>query len=81
MSSKEEKIASVQLVENQKGKLSGTPKKNSFESQSTGGLVWGWIIAISKKFLLILPNHLPLLISEQAVVRWSDEYHYSTYEG
>ena len=36
MSSKEEKIAAVQLVENQKGKPLGTPKKNSFESQSIG---------------------------------------------
>ena len=81
MSSKEVKIAALQLVENQEGKPYGTPKKNSFESQSLGGLVWGCTIAISKKILLILPNHLPLLISEQAVVRWSDEYHYSTYEG
>ena len=45
MSSKEEKIAAVQLVENQEGKPLGTPKK-SFESQFIGGPVWGWIIAI-----------------------------------
>ena len=49
MSSKEEKIAAVQLVENQEGKPLGTPKKNSFESQSIGGPVWGWIISIIKK--------------------------------
>ena len=46
MSSKEEKIAAVQLVENQEGKPLGTSKKNSFESQSIGGPVWGWIISI-----------------------------------
>ena len=51
MSSKEEKIAAVQLVENQEGNPLGTPKKNSFESQSIGGPVWGWIISIIKKFL------------------------------
>ena len=50
MSSKEEKIAAVQLVENQKGKPYGTPKKNSFESQPTDGPVWGWIISIIKNF-------------------------------
>ena len=49
MSSKEEKIAAVQLVENQERKPSGTPKKNSFELQSIGGPVWGWVIAIIKK--------------------------------
>ena len=49
MSSKEEKIAAVQLVENQEGKPLGTPKKNSFESQSIGGPVWGWMISIIKK--------------------------------
>ena len=49
MSSKEEKIAAVQLVENQEGKPLGTSKKNSFESQSIGGPVWGWIISIIKK--------------------------------
>ena len=49
MSSKEEKIAAVQLVENQEGKSLGTPTKNSFESQSIGGPVWGWIILIIKK--------------------------------
>ena len=49
MSSKEEKIAAVQLVENQGEKPLGTPKKNSFESQSIGGPVWGWIISIIKK--------------------------------
>ena len=51
MSAKEEKIAAVQLVENQEGKPSGTPKKNSFESQSIGGPVWGWFISIIKKIL------------------------------
>ena len=50
MSSKEEKIAAVQLVENQEGKPLGTSKKNSFELQSIGGPVWGWIISIIKKF-------------------------------
>ena len=50
MSSKEEKVAAVQLVENQEGKPYGTPKKNSFESQSIGGPVWGWIISIIKNF-------------------------------
>lgn len=50
MSSKEEKIAAVQLVENQEGKPSGTPKKNSFESQSIGGPVWDWIISIIEIF-------------------------------
>ena len=50
MSSKEEKIAALQLVENQEGKPLGTPKKNSFESQSIGGPVWGWIVSIIKKF-------------------------------
>ena len=64
MSSKEEKIAAVQLVENQEGKPLGTPKKNSFESQSIGGPVLGWIIAIIKNFLVILPDHLLSLISE-----------------
>ena len=49
MSSKEEKIAAVQLVENQEGKSPGSSKKNSLESQSIGGSVWGWIIAIIKK--------------------------------
>ena len=51
MSSKEEKIAAVQLVENQEGKPSGTPKKDSFESQSIGGPVWVWFISIIKKIL------------------------------
>jgi len=51
MSSKEEKIAAVQLVENQEGKPSGTPKKDSFESQSIGEPVWGWFISIIKKIL------------------------------
>jgi len=41
MSSKEEKIAAVQLVENQEWKPPGSPRKNSFESQSIGGLVLG----------------------------------------
>ena len=50
MSSKEEKIAAVQLIENQEEKLPGTPEKNSFESQSIGGPVWGWMISIIKKF-------------------------------
>ena len=40
MSSKEEKIAAVQLVENQEGKSPGSPKKNSLELQSIGGPVW-----------------------------------------
>lgn len=53
MSSKEEKIAAVQLVKNHERKPSGTPKKNSFESQSIGGPVWGWIIKIIKKILAI----------------------------
>ena len=65
MSSKEEKIAAVQLDENQEGKSPGSPKKNSFESQSIGGPVWGWIIAIMKIFLPIPPDHLPSLIPEQ----------------
>ena len=51
MSSKEEKIAAVQLVENQDGKPSGSPKKVSFKSQSIGGLVWVWFASIIKKFL------------------------------
>ena len=51
MSSKEEKIAAVQIVENQEEKPLGTPKMNSFESQSIGGPVWGWIDSIIKKFL------------------------------
>ena len=55
MSSKEEKIAAVQLVENQEGKPLGTPKKNSFESQSIGGPVWEWIIAIIKKIFTNSP--------------------------
>ena len=46
MPSSGEKIAAVQLVENQEGKSLGTPKKNSYESQSIGGPVWGWIISI-----------------------------------
>ena len=50
MSSKEEKIAAVKLVENKEGKPLGTPKKNSFESQPTDGPVWGWIISIIKNF-------------------------------
>ena len=50
MSSKEEKVVAVQLVENQEGKPYGTTIKNSFESQSIGGPVWGWIISIIKKF-------------------------------
>ena len=50
MSSKEEKIAAVKLVENQEGNPLGTPKKNSFESQSIGGPVWGSIISIIKQF-------------------------------
>ena len=49
MSSKEEKIAAVQLVENQEGKPLETPKKNSFDLQSIGGPVWGWIVSIIKK--------------------------------
>ena len=49
MSSKEEKISAVQLVENQEEKPSGTPAKNSFELQSTGGQVWVWIASIIKK--------------------------------
>ena len=49
MPSKEEKIAAVQLVENQEGKPLGTPKKNSFDLQSIGGPFWGWIISIIKK--------------------------------
>ena len=49
MSSKEEKLAVVQLVENQEGKSLVTPTKNSFESQSIGVPVWGWIISIIKK--------------------------------
>ncbi len=40
MSSKEERIAAVQLVENQ-GEPPGIPKKNSFESQYIGGPVCG----------------------------------------
>ena len=51
MSSKEEKIAAVQPVENQEGKPSGTPKKDSFESQSIGGPVWGWFASMIKKIL------------------------------
>ncbi|MDA7434690.1 hypothetical protein N8517_03715 [Synechococcus sp. AH-601-L23] len=51
MSSKEEKIAAVQLVENQEGKPSGSPEKDSFESQSIGGPVWGWFASIIKKIL------------------------------
>ena len=47
---KEEKIAVVQLVENQEGKLSGTPKKNSFKSQSIVGPVWGGTITIIKSW-------------------------------
>jgi len=39
----------VQLVENQDGESSETSKKNSFEPQSIGGPVWGWIISIIKK--------------------------------
>ena len=50
MSLKEEKIAVVQLVENQEGKLSGTPKKNSFKSQSIVGPVWGGTITIIKSW-------------------------------
>jgi hypothetical protein len=53
MSSKDEKIATVHLVENQEGKPPGTPKKNSFESQSIGGPVWGWIISVIKKMFAI----------------------------
>ena len=53
MSSKEEKIAAVQLVENQEGKPYGTPKKNSFESQSIGGPIWVWIASIIKKILSV----------------------------
>lgn len=49
MSSKEEKIAAVQLVENQEGKSPGSSKNNSLESQSIDGSVWGWIIAMIKK--------------------------------
>ena len=51
MSSKKEKIAAVQLVENQEGKPSGTPKKDSFESQSIGGPVLGWFASMIKKIL------------------------------
>ena len=49
MSLKEEKIAAVQLVDNQEGKSSGSPKKNSFESQFIGGPVWGSIVSVVKK--------------------------------
>ena len=51
MSSKEERIAAVQLVENQEGKPSGSPEKDSFESQSIDGPVGGWFISIIKKIL------------------------------
>ena len=50
MSSKEETIAAVQLVENQEGKPLETLNKNSLESQSIGGPVWGLMISIIKKF-------------------------------
>ena len=50
MSPKEEKIAAVQLVENQDEKPFGTLKKNSFELQSIGGSVWVWVVSMSKKF-------------------------------
>ena len=55
MSSKEEKIAAVQLVENQEGKPLGTSKKNSFEMQSNGTVTTGISapsVNVVQKFLL-----------------------------
>lgn len=60
ISSKEEKIAAVQMVENQEGKPSGSPKKDSFESQSIGGAVWGWFASIIKKFSPVLSDSCPI---------------------
>ena len=39
----------------QEGKPLGTPKKNSFASQSIGGPVWEWIIAVIKKIFTNSP--------------------------
>jgi len=44
----------------QEGKPLGTPKKNSFDLQSIGGPVWGWIISIIKKFLPVLSTSCPV---------------------
>ena len=77
ISSKREKIAAVQLVENQEGKLSGTSKKNSFESQSIGGPVWGGI-AMLKKFFANSPQPPSFADFKTTVVRRSDEHHFDS---
>jgi len=49
MSSKKEKIAAVQLVENQDRGPSETDQKDSFKLQFLIGTVWDWIISLVRK--------------------------------